>query len=254
MVNLSKIPSYDVIGDIAVFSKLDEKQNLTAKNLLRLNTHIKTVLLKIKQFSGKYRLPKFKVLAGKKTKETQHKENNSLFKLDLEKCYFSPRLANERLRIAKQVKKNEIILVMFSGVAIYPVVISRNSKAKQIYGIEINPNAHKYAIENLMLNKIMNVRLFKGDVKKILPKIKIKFDRIVMPAPKNADEYLHLIKNKVKKNTVVHFYDFSQEKDFPNQSINKIKKHFRKIKVIRAVKCGAYAPYVYRVCIDFRVL
>jgi len=100
MVNSSKIPSYDIIGDIAVFSKLDKKQNLTAKNLLRLNPNIKTVLLKIKQFSGKYRLPKFKVLAGKKTKETLYKENNARFKVDLEKCYFSPRLGNERLRIS----------------------------------------------------------------------------------------------------------------------------------------------------------
>ena len=36
--------------------------------------------------------------------------------------------------------------------------------------------AHKYAYENLMLNKITNIKLFKGDVKKILPKIKIKFN------------------------------------------------------------------------------
>ena len=226
MVNSSKIPSYDIIGDIAVFSKLDKKQNLTAKNLLRLNPNIKTVLLKIKQFSGKYRLPKFKVLAGKKTKETLYKENNARFKVDLEKCYFSPRLGNERLRISDRVKHNETILVMFSGIAIYPIVISRNSKAREIYSVEINPTAHKYAIENLMLNKIVNIKLFKGDVKKILPKIKIKFDRIVMPAPKNADEFLYLIKNKVKKNTIIHFYDFSQEKDFPNQSINKIKKRW----------------------------
>src|SRR3989344_4538386 len=228
MVNSSKIPSYDIIGDIAVFSKLDKKQNLTAKNLLRLNPNIKTVLLKIKQFSGKYRLPKFKVLAGKKTKETLYKENNARFKVDLEKCYFSPRLGNERLRISDRVKHNETILVMFSGIAIYPIVISRNSKAREIYSVEINPTAHKYAIENLMLNKIVNIKLFKGDVKKILPKI--------------------------KKNTIIHFYDFSQEKDFPNQSINKIKKYFRKIKVINAVKCGAYAPYIYRVCIDFQIL
>jgi len=26
-----------------------------------------------------------------------------------------------------------------------------------------------------------------------------------------------------KKGTIIHFYDFSQEKDFPEQSINKIK-------------------------------
>ena len=257
-ISEEEIPtSFNIIGNIAVFSKLPDnakKQKLIANMLLKLNKNIKTVLLKVKQFSGEYRLPKFKILAGKKTKEALYKENNSQFKLDLEKCYFSPRLANERLRIAKQVKFNETILVMFSGIAIYPIVISRNSKAKEIYGIEINPVAHKYALENLMSNKIINIKLFKGDVKKIIPRIKLKFDRIIMPAPKNAEEYLSLIKNKIKKSTIIHFYDFSQEKDFPKQSINKIKKVFKKIKILNNVKCGAYAPYVSRICIDFQPL
>lgn len=257
-ISEQEIPnSYDIVGDTAVFSKLPtnlKKQKLIANTLLKINKNIKTVLFKIKQFSGKYRLPKFKILAGKKTKEALYKENNSLFKLDLERCYFSQRLANERLRISKQVKFNEIILVMFSGIAIYPIVISRNSNVKEIYGIEINPVAHKYALENLKLNKINNIRLFKGDVKKILPKIKLKFDRIIMPAPKNAEQYLNLIKNKITKKTIIHFYDFSQEKDFPEASINKIKKVFKKIKVLNTIKCGAYSPYTYRVCIDFQVL
>lgn len=257
-MNQTEIPnSYDIIGNIAVFTKLPEeikKQKVIANELLKLNKNIKTVLLKTKQFSGKYRLPKFKILAGKKTKEVLYKENNSQFKLDIEKSYFSSRLANERLRIAKQVKNNENILVMFSGIGIYPIVISRNSKPKEIYAVEFNPMAHKYAKENLTLNKVKNVKLFKNDVKYILPKIKLKFDRIIMPAPKNAEEYLHLIRKKITKKTIIHFYDFSQEKEFPKTSIEKIKKIFNKIKVLNKVKCGAYSPYVYRVCIDFKVL
>jgi tRNA (guanine37-N1)-methyltransferase len=249
--------SFDIIGKIAVFSKLPEekkKQKSIANNLLKTNKNIETVLLKTKNFSGKYRLPKYKILAGKKTKEALYKENKSQFKLNLEKCYFSPRLANERMRISKQIKFNEIILVMFSGIAIYPVVISKNSNAKEIYAIEINPEAHEYALKNLELNKINNIKLFKGDVKKIIPKIKIKFDRIIMPAPKNAYTYLSLIKNKIKKNTIIHLYDFSQEKDFPQKSINKIKNIFKRIKILNTVMCGAYSPYTYRVCIDFQVL
>jgi tRNA (guanine37-N1)-methyltransferase len=253
-----EIPSsYDIVGEIAVFSKLPDnikKQKLIANTLLEINKNIKTVLFKVKQFSGKYRLPKFKILAGKKTKEAIYRENNSLFKLNLEKCYFSQRLANERLRIAKQVKFNETILVMFSGIGIYPIVLSRNSKAKEIYAIEINPFAHNCALENLKLNKITNIKLFKGDVKKVLPKIKLKFNRILMPAPKNAEQYLNLIKNKINKKTIIHFYDFSQEKDFPSVSINKIKKIFKRIRILNKAKCGTYSPYTYRICIDFQVL
>ena len=127
--------SFDVIGNIAIFSKLTsnlKKQKLIANALLGLNQNIKTVLLNTKKFSGKYRLPKYKVIAGNKTKETLHNENNCKFKLDVEKCYFSPRLANERLRISKQVKPNEVILVMFSGIAVFSIIISKNSKSKEV--------------------------------------------------------------------------------------------------------------------------
>ena len=86
--------------------------------------------------------------------------------MNVEKVYFSPRLSEERKRIFQQVKNNETILVMFSGIAVYPIVISKNTKAKAIVGIEINPIAHKYALENLKLNKISNVKLFLDDVKK----------------------------------------------------------------------------------------
>ena len=247
--------SFDIIGNIVLFNKLPKKEEKKIANkILKLNKNIKTVLLKTKKISGKYRLPKYKFLAGINTKETLHKESSCLFKLDVEKCYFSPRLSHERLRILKLVKNNEKILVMFSGVGIYPIIISKHAKAKEIYAVEMNHEAVDYAIENLKLNKINNIKLFNGNVKHILPKLKHKFDRIIMPAPKNAENYLNLIKNKVKKNTVIHFYDFCNEKDFPNKIIRKIKKHFKRIKVLNIVKCGNISPYNYRICVDFQIL
>ena len=248
--------SFDIIGRIAIFSKLPsdiKKQKLIAKSLLKLNKNIHTVLLKTNKISGLYRLPKYKYLVGLKTKETLHRENNCVFSLDVEKCYFSPRLSHERLRISKQVKNNEVILVMFSGIGVYPIVISKNSKPKSIEAVEINHVAVDYALDNLKLNKVKNIKLFQGNVKKIVPKLKYKFDRVVMPAPKNAENYLSLIKNKIKKKTIIHFYDFCNEKEFPDNVIKKIKKHFKKIKILRIVKCGNISPYNYRVCVDFQV-
>ncbi len=255
-INEFKQKSFDIIGDIAIFSSLNgnlKNQKLFANHVLNTNKNIKTILLKTKKISGIYRLPKYKLLIGENKRGTIHKESGCSFKLDVEKCYFSPRLSNERLRIAKQIKKNEIVLVMFSGIGVYPIIISKNSKAKEVYGIEINPIAHDYAIENTMLNKLTNLNLFKGNVKTILPKINLKFDRILMPAPKNAENYLNLIKNKIKKKTIIHFYDFCNEKEFPDEVLNKIKKHFKKIKLLNITKCGNISPYNYRVCVDFVV-
>lgn len=233
--------SFDQIGNIAVFNEKTTKDK--AKSML--NNRTKTVAYKSKNYSGKLRLPKIKIVAGKKTKETLHKESKCLFKLNIEKCYFSVRSSNERLRIAKQVKKNESILVMFSGIAPFPLVIEKNSNPKEIYAIELNKVCHKYAKENLILNKSKKIKLFQGDVKKVLPKINKKFDRILMPLPKDAETYLSLAKKYIKKKGIIHFYTFGQEKE--------IKEMKKKLKAKKVTKCGDYAPYTYRLCFDLQI-
>ena len=141
---------------------------------------------------------------------------------------------------------------MFSGVAPYPCVIAKNSKAKEIYAVEINPKCHKYAQENIQLNKLDNIKLYKGDVRKILPKIKKRFDRIIMPLPKSAESFLDIAIKKLKPKGIIHFYEFQLEKDIPKASIEKIKKHC-KPKILKIIKCGQYSPRKYHVCVDFKI-
>src|SRR3989344_3500839 len=246
-----KLPSsFDVIGNIAILPEKTKNASKVARELIKNFKNIKTVAIKTGIHYGKFRLQKTKVLAGKKTKSTLHKENGCIFKLNIDKTYFSPRLANERLRIARLVKKNETVLVMFSGIGIYPIEISKFSKAEETYGIEINHEAHKFAQENIRLNKVVNVSLSSGDVRKVLPKIKKSFDRIVMPLPRDAESYLDLAIKKLKPNGIIHFYDFQREEDIPKASIEKIKKHCNP-KILNVVKVGQYSPGRYRLCIDF---
>ena len=260
--------SFDVIGSIMIFAefpkKLSKKEKIIGNEILKNYHNIKTILKKTKKFSGKFRTPKYKIIAGIKTKEAAYKENNVALKLDVEKVYFSPRLSGERMRIAKLIKKNERILVMFSGSAIYPLVIARNSNPKIVYGIEINPTAHRYALENIKINKMEDkIKLIKGDVKNInkknFPLRKFfleRFDRILMPLPKGGEIFLDIALKSAKKNAVIHFYDFLNENEF-NEAEKKIetscKKQKRKFEILNFVKCGEFGPKIYRVCVDFRV-
>ncbi len=254
---LSLVPrSFDIVGDILIFSELKglkKREKLIASTLLELYNHIKTVAVKSEMHSGLYRTKKVRVIGGVKNKVALHKENFAVMKLNVETCYFSPRLATERLRIAKLVKPGESVLIMFSGIAPYPLVIAKNSKAKEIYGVEINPEAHKFALENIKLNKVSNIFLFKGNVKSVVPKLKKKFGRIIMPLPRTAENYLDLALSVAKKNSVIHFYDFELEKDI-DKAIGKVKRHCRKCKILEVVKCGEYSPRKYRLCVDFKKL
>ena len=214
--DLKLVPtSFDVVGDILIFSdfprELAKKEKLIGGTILKIYPHIKTVLKKTKKYSGKFRTPKLKVIAGEKTKETMHKENNIFIKLDAEKVYFSARMSNERKRIADLVKPNESVLVMFSGSGVYCLVIAKNTNCKDVYGIEINPKAHKYALENIKKNKLEHkVKLFLGDVRKVMPKLNKKFDRILMPLPKSGGNFLGLSLKYAKNNGIPPIVRYSR--------------------------------------------
>ncbi|MBI2659320.1 class I SAM-dependent methyltransferase family protein [Candidatus Woesearchaeota archaeon] len=253
--------SFDVVGDILIFSEfskeLAKKEKIIGNTILENYPHIKTVLKKINKYAGKFRTPKLKVIAGENRKETICKENNVFIKLDAEKVYFSPRMSSERKRIAGLVKPNESVLVMFNGCAPYSLVIAKNTKCREVYGIEINPIANEYALENIKKNKLENkIRLFLGDVRKVMPRLNKKFDRILMPLPKGGENFLDLALRCIKKNGIVHFYDFLHEDEF-HKAGEKVKsaclKSKRKFRILKTIKCGQYSPRFYRVCVDFVV-
>lgn len=258
---LSMLPSsFDVVGSILIFSdfpkELAKKEKAIGMVILKSHRQVKSVFKKTKKYSGKFRTLKLKLIAGENKKETECRENSIRLKLNVEKVYFSPRLSEERKRISTQIKKNEDVLVMFSGCGVYPLVISKNTGAKEIYGIELNPVAHKYALENLKLNKAENkIKLFLGDVKKVLPGINKKFNRIIMPLPKGAESFLDSALSKTKKNGIVHFYSFAEENKYNNiiKIINAgCKKSKKQCKILKITKCGQFSPRVYRVCADFK--
>jgi tRNA (guanine37-N1)-methyltransferase len=251
--------AFDQVGSIAILEipeELRQKEKIIGRALLDINPHITTVLRKEGIHSGTFRTQKMRWVVGKRTKEALYKEHGVLLKVNVEKVYFSPRLSTERKRIYKQAKKGENVLVMFSGVGPYCCVISKNTNAQEVYGVEINPVGHKYALENVKLNKLRNISLYNGDVKKVIPRMKKKFDRIVMPLPKSAGGFLDVALSVAAKGCIIHCYDFLHEDHF-EEAKKKVraacKKVKRKCRILRLVKCGQYSPRTYRICVDLVV-
>jgi tRNA (guanine37-N1)-methyltransferase len=83
-----------------------------------------------------------------------------------------------------------------------------------------------------------------------------KFDRILMPLPKSAEDFLDSALMVSKKGTIIHFYDFLNESDF-YMAEDKIEKACKVAgvgyKIMDLVKCGQHAPHVFRICVDFEV-
>lgn len=253
--------SYDTIGDIVIlkFPKNTKPADKTkvARQILKERSSVKTVLEKTEKVRGRLRTITTRFLAGEKTKETIHRESGCSFKLNIDTCYFSPRLSNERLEIAHEIKKSDKVLVMFAGVAPFTIVLAKIAKPKRIVSIELGKECTKYAKENLKLNRLldMNIEILQGDVKKIVPRLKEKFDKIVMPRPQLKETFLHEAFHAAKKGTIIFYYDFEKE---PGIILDKIQKQATKekknVEILKVKKAGEIAPYKYRWRVDFKVL
>ncbi len=254
---LALVPaSFDIVGDIAILKipgGLENRKKTMAEAMLKTFKNIHVVAEKKTRVRTKYRTMKLGILAGEQRKETEHREHNCIYRLNIETCYFSPRLGSERLRVAEQCRDGERILVMFAGVGPYAVLIAKRSKPGEIYAIELNPEAFRYLEENLRINKV-NITPIRGDVRQETPKLG-KFDRILMPLPKDAGNFLDVALPSLRKNGVIHLYDFAHDEE---ESIKKVKRSCNnlgyRIETLNAVKCGSYSPSLFRTCVDFRVI
>jgi tRNA (guanine37-N1)-methyltransferase len=200
-----------------------------------METHkqVKAVWRQTSSVSGNFRLRDLEFVLGERKTETCHKEHGCIFNVDLEKCYFSPRLSYERMRIAKQVQPGEVILNMFAGVGCYSIVIAKHSKLQKIFSVDINPIAIQYMQENIKLNRVEEkVFPVQGDAKEVIEERLEKIaDRVLMPLPQKAYEYLGYALLALKPTEGrVHYYDF----EHANKGENPIEK--TELKVSRKLR------------------
>jgi len=220
--------SYDIVGDIAII-RLNETSRRYSQAIVEaiINVHrnVKTVLAQTSPVSGDLRLRKLEFVAGEKKATTIHKESGCLFSINVNECYFSPRLFYERTRIAKKIANREVVINMFAGVGCFSIVIAKHSTAEKIYSIDINPVAVQNMQENVRLNRTYEkVIPILGDAKDVIEKrLHHLADRVLMPLPEKAYEYLpHAILALKKTGGWVHYYDFEHAKKNENP-ITKVK-------------------------------
>jgi tRNA (guanine37-N1)-methyltransferase len=226
---LSKVySSFDIVGDIAIIktSKVNlAEAEIIARQILVIHRNIKSVLTQTSAIRSGYRTRELKLLAGENKTTTTHKESGCAFQVDVEKCYFSPRLSHERTRIAKLVQNGETVVNMFSGVGCFSIIIAKVVPQTKIFSIDVNPTAYQYMVENIRRNRVYNqVHPVLGDSKEIITtKLQGVADRVLMPLPELALEYLSAALSALKPTGGwIHYYDF-QHADANEDPVEKTK-------------------------------
>lgn len=257
----SRIGSWDVVGDMAIVvipDELREDEKRIGEAILRSNNSLRVVARREGQYRGEYRTVSLKIIAGEKRKITETRESGVRLRLNPEDVYYSVRSGNERRRIASCVTPGESVLVPFSGIGPYPLVIAHCSRSAKVIGIEKNPKAHRFALENLRLNPSLQgrVRFFEGDAKVLLSDMHEMFDRIVMPLPTAGKEFLMDCIPRLVDGGWLHYYSMEKTDNFWKAQATVTAaagKIGREIVNSRVVKAGHCAPRTYRICVDVQL-
>jgi len=258
--------SYDIIGDIAIIrvpEPLRKRKELIAEALLQTHKRVKTVLQQTSPVSSEFRLRRLEWVAGEKKTETVYREYGCVFRVDLEKCYFSPRLSHERMRITQRVQPGEVLVNMFAGVGCYSILIAKHAKARKVYSIDLNPDAVHYMLENILLNKVQKrVVAIQGDAKGVIQQtLKNEVDRVLMPLPEKAYEYLDYALLALKPvGGWIHYYDFEHAKKPENpmeRAEAKVREKLRNLNIDFEVPFSRIVrdvgPNWFQIVLDIRI-
>ncbi|MCS7122241.1 MAG: class I SAM-dependent methyltransferase family protein [Archaeoglobaceae archaeon] len=251
---VEKIRSYKIVGDIILVKIPEELESLKkeiGRALLEIHKNCKAVWLD-RGKESMLRRPKLELIAGSGS-ETIHRENGCLFKLDVTKVMFSAGNKAERMRIARQVSDDEIVVDMFAGIGYFSIPIAVHSKAEKIYAIELNFESYRYLLENIRLNSVKKVVPILGDSMYLTPEGVA--DRVVM-GHIYCQDFLPIAVRALNKEGIIHYHEAVAEAAFfrPIERIRKVcTKMNKKFEILVFKKVKSYSPGVSHVVVDFRV-
>lgn len=236
-----ELPRHELVGGIAI---LAEDDPAGAALILKERPSVHTALIAESGVEGEFRTKRFRVLAGEITTATTHTEYGRFFRIDLEKAYFSARLASERQRIVSMMDNHEIVLDMFAGVGPFAIMLA--TKAEQVWACDLNPGAVSLLIRNISQNKMSNIVPMLADASSLPEICGRRFDRIIMNLPLMAEIFLPSAFALCKSGGMIHLYALESDekkRDFDKMSVQSINRRFVR----------SYAPGKSHMVYDIRV-
>ncbi len=251
---------YQIIGNILLI-KLDKKllkhKKIIGKAIIGILPYLHTVCL-IKEIKKQVRKPKIEVIFGCKNTQTLHRVHGCKFLLDVSDIMWSQGNKQERMRLVKNVKSRETIVDMFAGIGYFSIFLAKYCKPKKIYAIDINPKAIEYLRRNIWLNDVENkIEILQGDCKKFAKLLKNTADRVIMGYLFKTEQFLPHALKIAKNKAVIHFHRTvkQEEIDKIKEKIKKIgEKNKVKIKVLKTKRVKSYAPKIWHVVYDLKVI
>lgn len=259
---LASLPrSMDLIGSVAIIEippELEASKKLIGEAVLQIHKNVHIVLAKVGPVTGENRVRDYEAIAGSGSTETIYREYGCIYLLDPTKVYFSPRLSQERMRVAQSVSDGETVLDMFAGVGPFSILIAKTKRNVSIHAADINPEAIKYLRRNIILNRVEErVTPFLGDVREMLATSLVgRFDRAIMNLPERAAEFVPTACQALNpEGGIIHYYTFQSGMKAVDQAEEELRRKVKEAgREVAAVKTSRLvretAPRTWQVAVD----
>ncbi|MEF8831948.1 MAG: class I SAM-dependent methyltransferase family protein [Candidatus Thermoplasmatota archaeon] len=243
---------WEMIGDVLLIKLPDELLD-HKKSIAEVYSSVlsaKTVMLQ-GSIEGTEREPVVEKIYGDET-ETVHVENGVKFKIDTSQLMFSSGNIDERIRMAEEVGKGDVVVDMFAGIGYFSLPMAVHGGPEKVYSLDINPTAFRYLEQNIRLNEVQNVvEAWHGDNRDF------SFtgaDRVVMGYLHETWEFLKRAVEFLDGEGIIHYHTRSLDKKYPEDVIEEVEENISQNYEIRTIKkIKSYAPHVFHVVVDIEV-
>ena len=256
--------SFDIVGDISILElapQLGLYEKTIAQAILEVHSNVKAVFAKAGPVSGAERVRPLRHVAGEERTETVHREFGCVFRVDLSKVFFSPRLSTEHQRVARQVAEGERVVDMFAGVGPFSILIAKTVKNVNVDAIDSNPEAARLIQENARTNKVESkVHVHLGDARTVARQLDGRATRAIMNHPSAAKEFVDAACDALQPSGgVVHYYTFGEGEDSEAEARSELEKALKSSghsvgRLLGIRKVREVAPMRWQIGIDAQVI
>lgn len=208
--------SFDVVGDIVLVrlpNELRDRKGEVGAALLRFVPGARLVGLDL-GVHGTERLRTVERIAGAGPWRTRHRENGLEFEVDVERAYFSPRLAREHARVAEAVRRGDRVYDLCCGVGPFAVTIARSAQASTITAVDSNEHAIDLLRATLKRAGLeRRVRPVHAQLESFLPTAE-PVERVVMNLPHEGIKYLTSVARTVAPGGRLYYYEVVSRTEF----------------------------------------
>ncbi|MGA8604382.1 MAG: class I SAM-dependent methyltransferase family protein [Thermoplasmata archaeon] len=213
--------SFDIVGDVVLIrlpAELVPRREAIGEALLRFVPGARLVGID-HGVHGPERRRKVERIAGSGSWRTRHKENGVELEVDLERAYFSPRLAREHARVAEEVRVGERVYDLCCGVGPFSATIAHVGRAERVTAVDSNPDAIALLRETLARHAFGGrVAPVGSSLEEFLPGA-TPVERVVLNLPHEGIKYLPSVARTVTARGRLYYYEVTPRTELAERGV-----------------------------------